>query len=443
VKKRVIACIALLFIFPSHSFSSQETVVVDPETLYSYLLANNLSIKEAALNVRVAKDKVTHARRQLLPGIGAGLTLLSAGEAGLTFSAIDVVLPFLLPWKWFNVRKSKKELMAQKVSFHLVKMNEYASALSIYATLQEALITEELLKQDYESWAEIEELIHQAHSAGWASIDDVNQARGRAALAKTRVFEIHSFVSEQLGYLKEMLALPMNTEIELVDYTIPASEMEWMTMDEALEVVRKSAPEYLQTNYLLAAARDGKLSSRFAFITGVSVGSRNFMGGGVDTSFDSMIGSAQFSFGADYFSQVKLSSRNVETIELHLERLDLSFQRAVDVIRKQIQSSLEIHRLANEAETHLQSVYKNSLKKLVIGETSLTAVIELRLSITEATLRRASAQKLLNLLRITLHRMVGSGDFNRVEGCKYIDFTKKGWWKEAKKYAKPLDGSGC
>ena len=65
--------------------------------------------------VRQAKHQVSIARTQLLPNLNIGAVISSGPTFALT--AIEMLLSFLMPSKWFNVGVSQNLFESEKISY--------------------------------------------------------------------------------------------------------------------------------------------------------------------------------------------------------------------------------------------------------------------------------------------------------------------------------------
>ena len=81
------------------------------DSLRKYILEENSSILLGMNAVRQAKHRVSIARAQLLPNLNLG-AIISSGPT-FALAAVEMVLSFLMPAKWFNVGLSKNLFEAE------------------------------------------------------------------------------------------------------------------------------------------------------------------------------------------------------------------------------------------------------------------------------------------------------------------------------------------
>ncbi len=400
------------------AIAAPRTVTLNPGTIRSMLVRNNLPVLIQLSKVRQAKESVGIARGNLLPRLNLGATLTGLVNGSFGITSVAFLLPFLMPSNWANLRQSQALLESQKVSYKLVQLNQYASAYSVYATVLGDLAIREVLVSQYNDLVQIRDwLIQQQRFIGTVPQEDIDNASARAKLAYANISAMDELLLREKAALRQMLALDLNAEFNFQKVQIPASSLEAKPLSQVVAAIQKASPESVQINYLAQAARSSRFEKMFGFMSGVSLNVAPGENGFVK-SFSQLSMGSGFSIGFDYVPSIRLADENIREIQLRARELRLQQQQLAEAT---IGSIVEVKKqlAANaEAEELLEKVYQAEFRKYTLGLSDLLHLFEAQAKISQATAARVKSQLDLDLLRITLHRALVSSEFSKVPGCR-------------------------
>jgi outer membrane protein, multidrug efflux system len=428
----------------SASFSTgSRRVALDPEELRKKLIEGNVSVQMAFNRVHRAKDSVNLARSQLFPSLNLGNVLLSGGSATFILSSIDVLLPFLLPSRWLDFKRSKDLFEAEKVAFRLVELNQYASAYSLYFTILSDLEVLDFLAAEAEDFRAIHGIIQQTHDLGLASPEDVLLAETQKDFAEMAATRVRELVVSEHAALRQALALSYDDAISLKPATVEPSEWEGKPLAQALDEALARSPERAQLAHLADAARREKWSRVFGFLGNASMGS-NGGGNGESASlaFSELTGRVSMSLGYSQIPTIALSERNRAELEIRAQEIRLELARSVEVALGQLGDARKRLALATRAEQAIRAVYGAKLAKFELGLESMLSVLQARGQIRDAAIQRIRTTAEIHQLRVTLHRVMLTDQFARIEGCSELEYAPQGGGFFLKRWFGKLFGAG-
>lgn len=415
--KRQLAFSIVALVFVSSAFAAptkQPAVVkVNPDTLKSLLLEQNISLQVQLNKVYQAKEQVNISRASLLPSINLGSVISSGPSFALT--TVSMLLPFLMPSNWFDLKESQYLLNAQATSYYIAQLNTYSSAYSVYLTVVGDMELREVLYKQYLNYKEIEDLIQMAVDAGMMQQSDLLQAQAQTQLASIQVSQVDDLLQKEKAAIRNMLALPLSQEIQFDKVHMTATPTELLPAQVILDRATAKSPEIKQMNSMISAANTAKWSKAFSFLTGASLGASR---SGSGSAFGSVQSTGTVNLGFGYFPALKLSDYNID--ELKLQKKQITFDQA-ELIESTLGSLYEAQKqvqLAQKAQATLQDVYEGEVEKFRAGLTDLLHVLSAANSLTTALTNQVKAQANLDAMRVSLNRIVIDERFAQVGACE-------------------------
>jgi multidrug efflux system outer membrane protein len=384
------------------------TVVISPASLRSILLRSNYGVLESLNLIHQAKDQVNIARGNLLPRLNIGAMLSSISNFGI--SSISFLLPFLLPTNWANLHQSEALLESQKIGYRLVELNNYASAYTLYTTMQGDNAIRDALVSEYNDFVGVRDyLINQQKFIGNVSQEDIDRADSEVKLSRANISATDEMLVKERAALREAIALPLSVNITLSDQAVPASAYEGSNAIALAKRISAVAPENTQIGYLIKAAGEVKFSKEFSFFSGATLNVG--VGSSGSPAFNSIAAGAQFSIGFDYVPNIDLASDNIANLQIHVRELVAQQAQLAESTKLQVQQT-------TEAETELRSVFDAEFRKYTLGLTDLLNVLDAERTVATATATKAKAQADVDSLRVTFHRELLTDQFASIPGCR-------------------------
>jgi outer membrane protein TolC len=419
-------------VLSSGSASENEVLKLTPETLRQSVLESNTSILIKMNQVYQSKLNVNLARANLLPSLNLGV-VLNANQGNFIFSAVSILMPFLIPSNWFNYRQNEALFEAEKQSYYLLKLNTYASAYSAYQVILEDLSLREILNTQYQNLIRIRDVIARRVELGLVSRTDLIQAESQVQMAMVDLSQIDGLLHQEHAILRQTLAIPLNQEFGLEPGSVPEAEYETTSPQELVEMTLKISPEYKQINAMIKAADEGKWSKVFAFLSSASlIGSVSTSSASV--SFNPVLAGSSFNIGFGLVPAVQLSDAAVEQLKLRKTEIELEQAKVVEtVLSGLVQAKIQFEN-AEKAEAGLQQVLEMQIKRYYFGLTDVLHVLDSQNSVTKASVSRVRSQMDLDSLRITMHRILQSDQFAKIEGCHLLPEKSQNFWGKIKDF---------
>lgn len=229
---RALIAIILLVSLNAPALAAPRRVAVNPATIRSMLVRNNLPVLIQLSKVRQAKESVGVARGNLLPRLNLGAALTSFVNGSFGISSVSFLLPFLIPENWANLRQSQHLLESQKISYKLVQLNQFASAYTVYATIQGDIALRSLLVKEYEGLKQVRDwLENRKRFIGTVPQEDLDNADARTKLAYANISAMDELLLREKAALRQMLALDLNAEFDFQPSAVPVSPLEAKPLD--------------------------------------------------------------------------------------------------------------------------------------------------------------------------------------------------------------------
>jgi multidrug efflux system outer membrane protein len=390
------------------------TVVITPATLRSALLRSNYGVLESLNLIHQAKDQVNIARGNLLPRLNLGAMLSSVSNFGI--SSISFLLPFLLPTNWANLHQSEDLLESQKIGYRLVELNNYATAYTLYTTMQGDNAIREALVSEYNDLVSVRDYLIQRQKFVDVAQEDIDRADSEVKLSRANISTTDEMLVRERASLREALALPLSVNLTLSDQTVPASSYEGSSVLSLAKRISAVAPENTQIAYLIRAAGEVKFSKEFSFFSGASLNVG--VGSSGTPSFNNLSAGAQFSIGFDYVPNITLANDNILNLQIRVRELRAQQAQLAESTLDAIQQAKLQVQQTGEAETELRSVFSAEFRKYTLGLTDLLNVLDAERTVATATATKAKAQADVDSLRVTLHRELLTDQFASIPGCR-------------------------
>nr|BFD67582.1 hypothetical protein HAGR004_26040 [Bdellovibrio sp. HAGR004] len=389
----------------------QGPVVINPESLRRMYLERNVGIAISLNEVYQAKEKVNVARGNLLPSVNLGAVISSGPSFALT--SVSFLLPFLMPSNWLDLKESAHLLRAQGNSYYIAQLNGYSSAYSIYMTILGDMELRDALQVQYENMKGIEEQLRLPAELGIIRKEDYLQAQAQTQMALVQVSQVDELIRREKAAVRELLGLPLTAEIVFQPASVPASPVENWSPQNLLNQIFEKSPENKQMNSMILAAQVAKWSKAFSFLGSSSLGATRSNG-----SFGDLQQTGSVNFGFAYFPSLKITNLNIE--QLRLRKKELQFEQAnlVEVTLGALIESQRQYDAAVQAHANMVKVYEAEVLRFNVGMTDLMHVLDAANKLTNSIMTKVKAQTALNTLRVSLHRLMISDQFAKVDSCE-------------------------
>ena len=405
------AIVLAISFFVTTSALAGPTVTINASVLRKTYLSRNIQVARALNEVNIAKAQVSQARMSLLPAVNLGAVL--GGGQSFMLNSIQVLLPFLLPSNWLNLRENQYLLNAQGSAYYLAQLNGYASAYSLYATIVGDIKLRSALENQYNVYQTIEEQLRIPAEQGIIRREDYLQAQAQTQMARVQLSQVQELVKREKAAIRQMLGLPLTTEILFETNRVQASPFEDMSTTGLLAKVQARAPEVAQLNSLLQAGKTATWKAAFSFLSGASMSStRDPMGG-----FTNAKGLGTLDWGFGYFPTIEISNLNLRDIQLQRQQLNYDQGQLVEVNLLSLKDAKVQYEASSAAERNLKEVYDAELLRYQQGIISIIDLLQIGTNQINAIMARIKASTSIDTIRINLHRMTLSDQFQYIPNC--------------------------
>jgi multidrug efflux system outer membrane protein len=400
---------------------------VNPDSIRTQLLENNVDLELAYDQTKDAKDQVISKALSLLPSVS-----LSMKGSSFMVSEIQFLLPFLMPSNWFNAYEQEDLYKAQLLGYKILELNTYSSALAVYYTVLSDFKTTQVYEQQATDLQTIANVLNSQAAIGiGVSQITIDQAAGNANVAVGNARNAQQAIVSELAALKSMLGFS-NEDITLVlDFTdMPASSAESQNIQDIVNQAVAIAPELGQIQFLEKASNMAKWSNIFSFIGSTSMVSAPT--NGAAAGIGSLQAEGSVSLGASIFPNVAISNRNTKEIALQQTMLIEDDDQIVGSAIQNVALAKNQFQVDSNADVQLGNAYTGVTCEYVIGVASIVDILNASQNRAAAELAKISAELDLSLLRITLHRALLTDQFAKIEGCKNPTPEKSGFFHRSK-----------
>jgi outer membrane protein TolC len=423
--KKKLSIIFMSSVFSFHAFCDQSAFVVNPETIRNQLFSKNISLLQALNNVQNSKLNVSNARAKLLPSINLAILLPALANPTFLLGSVTFLFPFLVPSNWATLRQQAEAFEADKASYKALQLNILSNSLSLYYTYLNDLKVQTAFVEQSDALGKLyTSLKKESDLVGNISIDDLNTAFAQWEESKIKVSKLQELLIEEKTGMRTLLGLPLGSELKLEEVDLLPSSFEDKTSSEISTHSMDVAPEVVQMNYLIKAAKAGKFSKVLGFQTSASIGGTSTNG---SSPFDSLKASGGFTFGMDNLVNIKIASNNIDSLILREEQLKQENEKTSEIIIGKFVEVKNQKEYSTNATQSRSRVYESQKKQYRLGLISLQDLLLTEAKLTDAKVADLKIDLDFKMQRLTLQRLVVDGDFSKVKGCESItEPPKKG-----------------
>jgi outer membrane protein TolC len=324
------------------------------------------------------------------------------------------LLPFLLPGNWHALDASKHQLTANGYAYQLVLLNEYASTLSIYAQIQADIALREVYVQTRDNLRAIAEAVADEVAVGTALQSDLSQATAQVQLSETQINQIDALLSRETASLRHLMGLSLEKDLVIEPYHFAELDAESLTTSEIYKSVRDNAPEQLQIDSLIAAAKQSKYTTEWSFLSGASLSLSTDFG---SSSFGHLSAGAGANLGFGLLPAVHLSSLDIAAMQIRKREISLEQQNVIETSLGSVTAAKAAVMNARNARDNYQIALQAELDKLKLGNSTLISVFTVSNFATQAGVTYANSVSELDQQRIALNRVLISNQFSKIPTC--------------------------
>ncbi|GEM_PF-2682300 len=392
-------------------------MLVTPDTLRDQLFHSNTSILLGLNKVHQAKAEINVARANLYPSLNLGALLFSAGKPTFTASAVEVLLPFLVPSKWVDYDQSKDQFLSQMHALKAIRLNSYASAYSVYQMILSDLKLYRILQDEIKDLEDIQNTVHKLYLAGLTSKSDFDKATGYTQMAKAGISKVEGIIAKEQSGLRHAMGLDSDVQFTWQEAAVSSSPYESAPVKQVVSQALKLSPEMSQINAMYKAAQEEVFSNEYAFIGGGSIQSPSLTSGNSSVAFDNVNIGLNFNIGYAQVAMVELSEERAKEIEIRKQEIKYELADRSEYSQKLVQEAINRQELSLSAEKAFKSVYERELIKYKYGYLDVLTLLQSRSKYREATIEVLKAKTELDLSRIVLHRLLLSDEFSEIKNC--------------------------
>ncbi len=422
--KKILASILVFSLCISNSFAAPAVFSVTPKSIREQLFSKNITLREALNNVENSKLNVSMARAKLLPSVNLSILLPALANPTFLLGQVTYLFPFLVPSNWAVLKQQKNLFESDKASYKALQLNILSNALSLYYTYLNDLEVKKVFVEQSEILGNLYSLLKRQYDVlGNVTEEDVSMAFASWQDSKIRISKLQELLIEERSGLRTLLGLPLGSELNVENAELLPSEFESKSAGEIADHSLDVAPEAFQLDFLIKAAKNGKFSKMFGFISSASIG-----GSAVNNSspFNSLKASGGFSFGGDNLVNIKIANNNIESILLREEQFKQENERIAEVIVGKMNEAKAQQELSLNALQSRLNVFDIQRRKYEFGFITLQTLLQTQLQLTDSKVNNLKTNLDLKMQRLTLLRLVIDGDFALVKGCVEAPQVKKG-----------------
>lgn len=413
--RKIIATLIVTSMLSLQTFGAEAKFTVNPASVRTQLLSGNISLLQALNNVENSKLNVSMARAKLLPSLNLGVLLPALANPTFLLASVTILFPFLVPSNWLVLKQEKELFEADKASYKAIQLNVLSNALSLYYTL----INDQKVHQVYVDQSVVLERVYhtlkkQSDILGNVTTEDLNMALAQWEESKIRVSKIAELLIEEKAALRASLALPLGTELVMEEKELPGSEYETRPIGEIAQRSLDIAPESVQLNFIVKAAKAGKMAKMFGFMSSASIAGTSSNNA---SPFDGLKAGGGFSIGADTLVNIKIANNNIDSLLLRIEQFKEENEKVAEVLSGKLIEVKEQQELSQAAYSARMKVFEGQRRQYELGFISLQTLLQTESQLTEIKVNQLKADLDLKMQRLTLQRLVIDGDFSLVKGC--------------------------
>lgn len=389
--------------------------VVNPDSIRTQLLSQNISLLQTLNNVESSKLNVNMARAKLFPSINLGVLLPALSNPTFLLASVTYLFPFLVPANWAVLKQEKNLFESDKASYKALQLNLLGNAYSLFYTHINDLAVQKIYSEQVIVLEKLyQSLKHESEVLGDVPAEELDLAAAQMNDAKVKVSRLQELLINEKASLRTLLALPIGTELTIENRDIAPSSFEEKTLLEIFDRSMSMAPEVIQLNYLIKAAENGKFAKMMGFVSQASIS-------GTATSSTNVFGNLRsgglFSFGLDNIITVQFANNNIDSIKLRQEQLKEENQKTTEILTGQlIEMKLQLGYGQDELRSRL-AIYNGQKIEYKLGLISLQDLLLTESQLTNTKVNLVKSELDFNLQRLAFLRLVVDGDFSKVQGC--------------------------
>lgn len=435
--KKFIASLLVSSFLISSTFAADTAFVVNPTSIRGQLFSKNITLREALNNVQNSKLNVSMARAKLLPSLNLGILLPALANPTFLLSSVTFLFPFLVPSNWAVLKQQKELFESDKASYKALQLNILSNSLSLYYTYMNDQKVQNIYIEQSDLLGKLYTILKkQSDVLGNVTSEDLEMAQASWEESKIRVSKLQELLVVEKAGLRTLLGLPLGAELNVEDVDLPATQFESKSAQEIAEHSLDVAPESLQLGFLVKAAKAGKFSKLFGFISSASLSGTSTNN---NSPFEALKAGGGFNFGADNLVNLKIADNNLAAIVLRAEQLKEENEKTAEVVvgsMSEVKGQQELSKSALEAR---MQVYLGQKRQYELGLISLQTLLQTQSQLTDSKVNTLKTDLDLKMQRLTLQRLVIDGDFAQVKGCSAAATDEKKSLFHFKKKEQSLD----
>lgn len=386
--------------------------VVNPDTLRTQMYSGDTTVYTGLNTLYQSKEQVNNARANLLPSLNVSAVVGASPKVAL--SLFQVAIPFLLPSNWANLDASKKQLTADGYAYQLVLLNEYASLLQIYETVQGDQALRNVFVTERDALQGVVETVADEVAAGVALQSDLALATAAKEHAETQIAQTDQALAQEIPALRKAMGLTLAKNIVIAPYHFGELDAENSSMMSVYNRVLDASPEVDQVNSLIAAAHDAKISTEWSFLTGSAANVSTDYNG---SSFGHLSYGAGVDLGFGLLPRIHLSSLDIAAMNIRKREITLELQRLTEqTVDSIVAGKTAVTQASNERDDD-QVALQTALDQYRAGNARLLDVLQVVNQTVQGGIDYAQAVTSLDNQRIQLNRILVANQFAKVPTC--------------------------
>ena len=266
--KKLLALLIIAILATNISIASENVFIVNPTSIRNQLLSKNMTLLQALNNVQNSKLNVSMARAKLLPSLNLSVLLPALANPTFLLSSVTFLFPFLVPSNWAVLKQQKELFEADKASYKAIQLNILSNSLSLYYTYLNDIKVQKVYSDQSEVLGRLySTLKKQSVILGNVTSEDLEMSHAQWQESLIRTSKLQELLVEEKAALRTLLGLPLGSELITEEVGLLPSEFETKSVFEIADHSLLVSPESLQLNYLMNAARLGKYSKVFGFLS--------------------------------------------------------------------------------------------------------------------------------------------------------------------------------
>lgn len=362
VSKLAITFLLLLESTFSYAQNTTTDLTISLEEVSNKVSSQNFLVRENALRVYQAKQRIEVARAERIPKLNLWKIVGIIFNPTSIVDNIQDIAPFLVPNNWFKIKEEKALYFVQREGYRALWANEIMTAKALFF---HQMMDQALLEHILRSQKELQGLLVAINTKiefGGADRNDAKEIRVRILDLQEDQRSLEVLLSEEKSTLAYVMGLTTDIKFQLAPVKTPdfsylkplsAKEFEYRAVD--------SSPEVRQFDYLLKALSYIKKQVTFSFL-GVASMSRG-AGGGV---FDHI--PLQDGLGAGTPVIQKITKAEKQILELQKQGAMETVKRNLMLLVGNYNLDIKNYEGLKERTELTKSILDHLYEKLSLGE---------------------------------------------------------------------------